>query len=186
MTMKPSFRQSIATSRRERESGVTIIETLIATVVLSVGLVGLAQLFIVASYNNSYAVATSGGVNDAQRLVEYWKAHAGVNGFGDGKVTSSMWDESTGSCTAFADLKAADGVSAYDFEASAYKPSVWVYDHTGTLVGTASEDPPSGFDSAPVAPADNSRYVYIRMEPRSKDPRYGQAVTLSAIVGGQN
>lgn len=169
---------------RSREAGVTMIEMVIAITVLSVGLVSLAHLFIVASFNNYYAIATSGGVNDAQRLVEYWKARAAVNGITDAEITSSTWDEDANSCAAFASLTAEDA-GGYDPDASAYKPSVWVFDDAGALVGAANPAWPADIDEdiELKAPSANSRYVYIRMVPKSNDPRYGQEVTLSAVVG---
>jgi hypothetical protein len=158
----------------------------IATLVLTIGLIGLAQLFIVASYNNSYAVATSAGVNDAQRLIEHWKAVAVINGAGASQITSSTWNSSTNSCAAFTQLVDENGDS-YDFEASAFHPSVWVFDDTGALVGSASPAKPVGYEGITlVAPAKNSRYVIIQMNPKSNDPRYGQQVTLSAIVSSVN
>lgn len=169
-----------------RESGVTLIEMVIAILILTVGLVSLAQLFIVASYNNTYAVATSGGVNDAQRLVEFWKARAVLNGADDPMITSGTWNEETATCTPFEALLDEDG-DPYDFDASAYKPSVWVFDTDGNLVGSATPSLPPGISAGTLrAPAKNSRYVYILMTPKTKDPRYGQTVQLSAIVSGLN
>ena len=163
------------------EAGVTMIEMVIAIVVLSIGLVSLAQLFIVASFNNSYAIATSGGVNDAQRLVEYWKAIAAADDIDNAAITSSLYDAGTKKCAAFEDLTNEDG-STFDFDASAYKPSVWVFDKDGNVVGTAATLP-DGITAGDLrAPSEDSRYVYIEMKPKSNDPRYGQPITLSAVI----
>jgi Tfp pilus assembly protein PilV len=157
------------------ETGVTLIEMVIAILVLTVGLIGLAQLFIVASFNNSYAIATSGGVNDAQRLIEDWKTKARSN-INHSSITSSTYDETNRRCAAFVAL-------GYDPEASPHKESVWVFDRAGNLVGSASPSYPPDVPSGTLrAVSDTSRLVYIRMEPKTMDPRYGQTVTISTLI----
>ena len=157
------------------ESGVTLIEMVIAILVLTIGLVGLAQLFIVASFNNSYAISTSGGVNDAQRLIEDWKSKARTN-ISHASITSSTYDEANQRCAAFVAL-------GYDPDASPHKESVWVYDRNGNLIGSASPSDPLGVTPGSLrAISDTSRLVYIEMKPKTNDPRYGQTVTISTII----
>ena len=167
--------------RRRAESGVTLIEMMIALIVLTIGLVTLCQLFIVAYLNTQYAVTTSGGVNDAQWLVESWKVKAaGANGILDPDITSATWDSGTGTCQAFVDL---DG---YVTANSQYKESVWVFDWEGNLVGSASPATPPGFaDGELRAHSSNSRLVYILMEPKFPDPRTNQTVTMTSVVSGE-
>jgi prepilin-type N-terminal cleavage/methylation domain-containing protein len=169
-------------SRTPNESGVTIIELVIAMAVLSVGLCGLAQLFVVSTMNNAYAVTTSGGINDAQRLIEAWKAEAWLNGIGSSAITSAAWDSSSGSNPAFAAL------SGYDSGKSQYREYVWVFNRAGSVVGTISPSTPPDLPSGTTlqAVSTNSRLVYIRLEPKNPDPRYNQVITLSAIIYSTN
>lgn len=171
-------RRSRGSSRRE--AGVTLIEMLIAIGVLSVGLVSLAQLFVVATMGNSYAVTTSGGVNDAQRLVESWKIRAATNGIADAAITSATYDTGSQNCEAFAALP------GFDSEASLYEPSVWVFDWKGRLVGSASPAyPPNVEFGSLAAVSESSRLVYIRLDPKSPDPRTNQVLELSAVIAGK-
>src|SRR5262245_51584496 len=88
------------TNRRMSESGVSLIEMLIACTVLAIGLVSLVQLFVWATMNNSFVVRTAGGLNDAQRLIEFYKgvAATSANGVDDALITSSSWNSGTGVC----------------------------------------------------------------------------------------
>lgn len=166
--------------RSSTESGVTLIEMLIAILVLSVGLVSLAQLFVVATIGNSFAVTTSGGINDAQRLVEAWRIQAATNGIGDAAITSATYDTGSQRCEAFAALP------GFDSEASKYEPSVWVFDWNGRLVGEASPAyPPNVEFGSLAATSEGTRLIYIRMDPKSPDPRTNQVLEMSAIIAGQ-
>ena len=170
-------------ARRNGERGVTLIEMMIAIVILTIGLAALAQLFVVSLRNSQYAVTTSGGVNDAQWLVENWKIAAkdDATGIENPLITSATWDEDSGECAAFAALP------DYDSANSQYKESVWVFDRDGTLVGSADPDMPDGFSDGDLqAPSTNSRLVYIVMEPKSSDPRINQRVTMTAIITGED
>lgn len=163
-----------------REAGVTLIEMLIAIGVLSVGLVSLAQLFVIATMGNSYAVTTSGGINDAQRLVEAWRIRAATNGISDAAITSATYDTGRQRCEAFAALQ------GFDSEASLYEQSVWVFDWEGRLVGSASPAyPPNVEFGSLAAVSESSRLVYIRMDPKSPDPRTNQVLELSALIAGK-
>ena len=165
--------------RRGSESGVTLIEMLIAILVLSVGLVSLAQLFVVATIGNSFAVTTSGGINDAQRLVEAWRIQAATNGISDAAITSATYDTGSQRCEAFAALP------GFDSEASRYEPSVWVFDWKGRLIGRASPAYPPNVEFGTLAAAsEGTRLVYIRMDPKSPDPRTNQVLEMSAIIAG--
>lgn len=170
---------SRALRRRQTERGVTLIELMIAILVLTVGLAGLAQLLVVAAMNNTFAITTSGGVNDAQRLIEAWKSEAATHGIESSVITSSTWNSSTETCAAFAALP------GYVSADSRYKENVWVFDWEGNLVGTATPSLPPGISAGQLkAQADNSRLVYVRMEPKFDDPRTNQTVILTAIVTG--
>lgn len=166
--------------RSSHEAGVTLIEMLIALLVLSVGLVSLAQLFVVATVGNSFAVTTSGGINDAQRLVEAWKIRAATNGIADAAITSATYNDGSKHCAAFAALP------GFDSNASQYEPSVWVFDWKGKLVGKASpEYPPGVVFGSLIAASENTRLVYIRMDPKSPDPRTNQMLELSTMIAGK-
>lgn len=166
--------------RRRAESGVSLIEMMIAILVLTVGLVSLAQLFTVATLNNMLAVTTSGGVNDAQRLVEAWKAEAMTNGITSAAIRSATYQTSTHECAAFVAL------AGYDSTASLYRENVWVFDWNGDLVGSANPTMPPGVAAGTLrSPAVKSRLVYIRLDPKSPDPRANQTVIVTAIVAGK-
>ena len=166
---------------RSDESGVTLIELMIAIVVLTVGLVALAQLFVAAALNNTYAVTTSGAVSDAQRLIESWKVKAAVNGITDPAITSALYNSGTDKSAAFAQLS-----GYYSGLPSRYKESVWVFDSAGAVVGTASPATPPGIAAGTLMSTGvNSRLVYILMEPKVDDPRTIQPVILTAIITGK-
>jgi prepilin-type N-terminal cleavage/methylation domain-containing protein len=165
--------------RRSRQSGVTLIEMMIAILVLTIGLVTLAQLFVWATMNNTFVVRAAGGTNDAQRLVEYWKYVAHTSGIGAAAITSSTWDSGTQTSAAFV------GIPNYVSAASDYQENVWVYTSTGALVGTASPSNPPDVDTSTLrAPTLNSRLIYIRMTPRASDPRTNKTINLVAVIGG--
>lgn len=179
MAPRKKLQSSRTFGRRKAERGVTLIELMIAILVLTVGLAGLAQLLVVAAMNNTFAITTSGGVNDAQRLIEAWKAEAAENGISSSVITSSTWNSSTQTCAAFAALP------GYVSADSRYKENVWVFDWQGNLVGSATPSLPPGISAGQLkAQALNSRLVYVRMEPKFDDPRTNQTVVLAAIVTG--
>src|SRR5262249_42308471 len=144
-------------TRRPSEAGVTIIEMMIAILVLTIGLVSLAQLFVAATMNNSFVVQTAGGINDAQRLLEHWKylaAQDTVNGVSNAAITSSAYDTGTGQSAAFVAALTTNYTPVND----AYKEDVWVYKSDGTLVGTnANTCPVSGL----AAPTLGTRLIFI-------------------------
>jgi Tfp pilus assembly protein PilV len=167
--------------RRSDETGVTLIEMMIAVLVLTIGLVALAQLFVVAALNNTYAVTTSGAVNDAQRLIESWKVKAAVNGISDPAITSALYNSGTDHSAAFAQLS-----GYYGTQPSRFRESVWVFDVAGNVVGTASPATPPGVAAGTLkSTGDNSRLIYVLMEPKIDDPRTIQPVILTAIVTGK-
>jgi prepilin-type N-terminal cleavage/methylation domain-containing protein len=169
--------------RRDTESGVTLIELLIAITILSIGLVALAQLFVVAALNNTFAVTTSGAVNNAQRLIESWKVKAAVSptGVDIDDITSGTYDEGTEQSTAFAQL---DGYYAQE---SRFRESVWVFDRNGDIVGDADPELPPGITDGELRSAgEQSRLVYILMEPKVDDPKTIQTVVLTALVTGED
>lgn len=173
--------------RRDRESGMTLAELMIAVLVLSVGLLGMAKLFTFATLNTALAVNQSQGVAEAQRLIETFKYIASTSGSGasDSRITSATYDTSTSNNPVF--TGAISGFVSEDF-----KPSVWVFDNTGALVTgsytvnpTMPTDPTTGVTYAAgslKSPSSTSRLVYILMTPKVKDPRYNQAFALTAMV----
>jgi hypothetical protein len=166
----------------QREAGVTIIELVIAVGVLSVGLLAMAQLFIVATLNNAFAANTSSGVADAQRLIEAYKSEAATNGITSAIVTSGTYDEATRSSPA---VQAATGAPPSVW----YKESVWVFDKNGALVTTpgiaVSPASPPEFTGALASPSERSRLVVVRYEPKTSDSRYSQTVVLTSIIRGK-
>lgn len=172
--------------RRRVEAGVSLIEMMIAILVLTIGLVALAQLFVAATMNHSFVIDTSGGINDAQRLIERWKYIASTTSASSGPnieattgtITTSTYNTSTG-CAAFVNALGGTGYTAAD---SAYQESVWVFDSAGAVVGTAGFScPVTGL----VAPTQNSRIIYIQMVPKTPDPRVNQTLTMMAVIGGK-
>src|SRR5207245_1088649 len=96
------------TVRRRVEAGVTLIELMIASMVLAIGLIGLAKLFALAALNTSLAVNESQGLAEAQRIIEAMKIEAEINTYGvctdsaystpEANIVSSTYDSSTSSC----------------------------------------------------------------------------------------
>jgi hypothetical protein len=170
-----------------REAGVTLIEMMIAILVLTLGLVGLSQLFVAATLNNSFVVSTAGGLNDAQRFIEQWKyivaTSSTTDGLSDPAITSSTYNTTTNQCDAFVSTLAGTGYTA---AGSAYKESVWVFNNAGTLIGTGNPNYPPGVAAGTLkAPTQNARLIYIRMVPKTNDPRANQTLTLVAVIGGK-
>ena len=171
--------------RRNPQSGLTLIELMIAILVLMVGLLGMAKLFIYATLNTALAVNESQGVADAQKLIEAYKIEAATNGISSTVITSGTYVTATDSSPAY--LAGTGGRSAE------FNESVWVFDKTGTLVNPAGNtvnpatptDPVTGYTYAAnelKSPSSTSRLVYVLLTPKVKDPRYNQAVRLMDIV----
>ena len=177
--MKKDTSQSMGV--RSVQSGVTLIEMLIATLVLSIGLVSLAQLFIVATLNNAYTVNVSSGVNDAQKMIETFRVAAAKDGLSSPIITSSSYNASTGKNAAFAAL------AGYNAADDRFKQYVWVFNNSGTLIGSATPNyPPGEPTNAFRSLSSNSVFVYIRMEPKLADPRINQTIILTAVVYSKN
>lgn len=165
--------------RRKSQKGVTLIELMIAILVLTVGLMSLAQLFVVSTLNNALAINTSGAVNDSQRLIEALKIEASTNGISSSIIRSSSFNTSTNQNPLFATL------TGYTSGAR-YKEYVWVFDWNGNLVGSATPTYPPGVPTGTLrSVGTNSRLIYIRMEPVINDPRLAQVVTLAALINGK-
>ncbi len=153
---------------------------MIASVVLTVGLVSLAQLFVISTMNLSSSVSTSGGVNDAQRLIEAWKIEAATNGITSPAIRTATYDSTTDQCAAFAALP------GYDSAASQFKENVWVFDWTGSLVGTGTPDLPPGVEAGTLASVGaNSRLVYVRLDPKRNDAQASAPITLMGLIVGK-
>src|SRR5687767_13401678 len=56
--------------RNSDESAFTLVETIVALLILSIGLLALAQLFIFSTYNNSFAYSASTAIKAAEDTVE--------------------------------------------------------------------------------------------------------------------
>jgi prepilin-type N-terminal cleavage/methylation domain-containing protein len=172
-----------ASQRCGRQRGLTLIELVIATLVLSVGLISLARLFVLATLNNSLAVNMSQGLNDAQRLIEVYKTAAATNGATSAVIVSGTYS-ATNSTSAFYNAMLVNGGTGYRSED--FHEDIWVFDHTGALVtGSYTVNPslPPGYSAGDLrAPSSTSRLVYVRMVPTVENPRYNQTVTLMAYV----
>jgi type II secretory pathway pseudopilin PulG len=170
-------------TKRNRARGVTLIELAIATLVLSVGLIGLARLFVLATLNSALAVNMSQGLNDAQRLIEVYKTAAATSGATSATIVSGTYS-STDSSSAFYNAMLTNGGTGY--RSKDFRENVWVFDHNGNLVSgtyTVSPSLPPGISAGDLrAPSDKSRLVYVRMEPIVPDQRYNQVVTLMDYV----
>jgi prepilin-type N-terminal cleavage/methylation domain-containing protein len=179
MKLRPRQRER---APRPAESGVTLIEMMIAILVLTIGLVAVAQLFVAATMNNSFVVANAGALNDAQRLIERFKyiaANDGTLHVGNAAITSSMYNEGTQQCDAFV-----NNVPGYNSANSGYKESVWVIRSDGTAVGSPSPANPDGYAALELkAPTLGTRLVYVQMVPKIPDPRTNQTINLMAVIG---
>ena len=174
---------------RGRERGLTLIELMIAVLVLSVGLIGLARLFVLATLNSSLAVNMSQGLNDAQRLVEAFKIEAASSGLGVASTTivSGTYSATDASSVYYNAMLANSGAA---YRSDEFYEDVWVFNEAGTVVqhptsGTYPISPslPPGYSAGALrSPSASSRLVYVRMRPKVPDPRYNQEVTLMALV----
>jgi hypothetical protein len=171
---------------RRAEAGVTLIELLLSTFVLTVGLLGLAQLFVVATMNNSLSVTTSEGLIDAQRCLEAYRSIAMTSpqGINDTRLVSGTYDGGTGNSPAYAAATVStEYPSGYD--SPKYKENVWVYSNAGRVTGgyaVSPADPPDVDPATLLAPSATSRLVVVRLEPITYDPRYNQPVTLTTLI----
>jgi hypothetical protein len=168
---------------RSRDRGLTLVELAIATLVLSVGLIGLARLFVLATLNSALAVNMSQGLNDAQRLVEVYKTEAATNGVGSAAIVSGTYS-ATDANSAFRNAMLLNGGTSY--RSKDFKEDVWVFDNNGNVVtGAYTVNPslPPGYSAGDLrAPSTTSRLIFVRMTPFVPDKRYNQEVTLIAYV----
>jgi hypothetical protein len=173
---------------RRAEAGVTLVELLLSTFVLTVGLLGLAQLFVVATMNNSLSVTTSEGLIDAQRCLEAYRSIAMTSpqGINDTRLVSGTYDAGTGNSPAYAAATVStEYPSGYD--SPKYKENVWVYSDTGPVTGgyaVVPDDPPGVENPMTTlrAPSATSRLVVVYLEPITNDPRYNQPVMLTTLI----
>lgn len=61
-------------NQRNPEAGFSLIETMVAIIVLSISLIGLAQLVLVAQQQNRFAGYTTAGIGVAQAKLEELKS----------------------------------------------------------------------------------------------------------------
>jgi type II secretory pathway pseudopilin PulG len=165
--------ESGSRQRRNRARGVTLIELAIATLVLSVGLIGLARLFVLATLNSALAVNMSQGLNDAQRLIEVYKTEAALTTATSSKIVSGTYS-ATNSSSAYHEAMSING-GATGYRSKDFRENIWVFDHNGNVIsGTFPVSPslPPGFSAGDLrAP---STIV--------PDKRYNQVVTLMSYV----
>ena len=188
---------------RSSEAGVTLVELMIACLVMVIGLVAMAQLFIVATMSQTLAVNQSHGAEDCQRFVDALRVEVLNDGLG-------VQDPSTGTITFNADIFSAtyqtSGITSctgltsgnpaflyhmYCYDPTWFTPKVWIYDFDGNLVnpyGTMDPAEPPGVASADLtSPSKGCVKVFVRLDPRDESG-YGRRsnvpVTLTAIVSG--
>jgi hypothetical protein len=178
-------------SELSRSSGVTIVELMIALLVLSVGIIGIAQLYAVATVTGALSVNTSTGLVDAQRCIEAMRgiAHSSSSGIKDPRLVSATFDSSRGNSPTYLT------VTGYDSER--FRENIWVYSNTGRVDGNGVDPPgstthgspyavssvlPPGYTTAPLAPTASSLTVVVRLEPIVKDRRFIQSVTLATVI----
>jgi hypothetical protein len=151
----------------------------IAILVLSVGLIGLARLFTIATLNAALAVNMSQGLNDAQRLMEVYKTEASTNGVTSSLIVSGTYS-ATDSSSAYYNAMLANSGTGY--RSDEFEENVWVFDEAGAVVTgsyTVSPSLPPGYSAGDLrAPSASSRLVYVRLTPKIEDPRFNQVVTL--------
>jgi prepilin-type N-terminal cleavage/methylation domain-containing protein len=168
---------------RGRERGFSLVELVIAILVLSIGLIGLARLFVFATLNAALAVNMSQGLNDAQRLIEVYKTEAAINGVSSSRIVSGTY-AATDSSSAYYNAMLANSGTGY--RSSDFEEDVWVFDSTGAVItGSYTVNPslPPGYSAGDLrAPSTSSRLVYVRLTPKIKDPRYNQEVKLIGYV----
>jgi hypothetical protein len=163
------------------EEGSTLVELAIAVLVLTVGLLGLAHLFVVATMTSALSVNTSEALIDAQRCLEAYRSIAVASpvGVADLRLVSGTCDSSIGNSPAYAD--------ATGHDSTGFEESVWVFNRSGALVtGAHAVNPaaPEGINPAELrAPSQGSRLVIVRLEPILANARYNQTVTLSTVIG---
>ena len=169
------------------EDGVTLIELMIAIIVLGVGLLGIAQLFVVATMGNAFSVNTSEALVDAQRCLEGYRSiaiQAGGLGVADPRLVSGTVTGTGETANSPAFEEATGG-----FNSEKYFENVWVFDWNGDLVVgtgarnyTVSPSAPPDYDGRLAAPTAASLLVIVRLEPVYADNRYNQPITLASII----
>ena len=174
-----------------RNSGVTIIELMIALLVLSVGIIGIAQLYAVATMTGALSVNTSTGLVDAQRCLEAMRgiAHSSSAGIHDPRLVSATYDSDRGNCPTYH--------TATGYDSERFRENVWVYNNTGRVDGNGVDPPgstasgsaytvssllPPGYNTMPIAPTANSLTVIVRLEPIASNRRLVQSVTLATVI----
>jgi prepilin-type N-terminal cleavage/methylation domain-containing protein len=180
---------------RRFEDGVTLVELMIALLVLVIGIVGAAQLFVVAQMSQTLAINQSSGAEDMQRFIDSLRTEISNNGLGTYNsgtnsidvnpwVFSSTYDEGDDYCYAFGDYM-------NGYQPAWFRPNVWIYDHEGDLVnpyGTVSPAAPPDVDAADlIAPSTSSIVVYVRMDPKDDSAagaRWNLPVTVKAVISG--
>jgi hypothetical protein len=176
---------------RSRESGVTIIELMISMLVLIVGVVGIAQLYAVATLNGALSVNTSTGIIDAHRCLEAMRgiARSSSLGVNDPRLVSATYDTTLAKCPTY--------VSVTGYDSQRFRESVWVFNNTGRVDGNGIDSPgstargsfysvesalPRGFSRTPLAPAANTLTVIVQLDPIVADPRFVQSVVIMTVI----
>jgi prepilin-type N-terminal cleavage/methylation domain-containing protein len=174
------------------QAGVTLIEVLIAMVVLSIGLVALAELFVIATMNTARSTNVSQEINDAQRLIEDLKivaANEGVEGTGgtipvkmrSGDYATSTDNYDSEKCTEFVYVLDANGAIIDENGDRVDAASYFTADGHPDLAALYG-DPTAGLYAAP---SKKSRLVICRMVPENPDLRFNQTVTLVSVINGR-
>jgi len=159
------FRISARRAGSRRERGLTLIELCIATLVLSVGLIALARLFVLATLNAALAVNISQGINDAQRLIEVYKTEAAINGATSSAIVSGTYSQAD-SGSAYYNAMLINGGTGY--RSVEFQEDVWVFDQSGTLVtGTYTTNPTLSFQLARGFHVFDVVHGYLQHDPES-------------------
>jgi prepilin-type N-terminal cleavage/methylation domain-containing protein len=154
------------------QRGFTLLEVLVATFIMTVGLLGTAQLFIAASFLNSLNGNTSHSLSEAERITENLKIVA-----------------ATASSQALVDAQLTSTVTQPDTKATnPTRTEVYVLDDSGALVQTGSSvSLPSDLAATygpnkTRAPSARTRLVIVRFTPTQLNERVNDTVTLVATV----
>ena len=159
-------------SGRCAQNGFSILEVMVAIAIMSVGLFGMAKLFIATALVNSFSTNTSQYLTTTEQTIESFKVTAATatsQAAVDNVVKSSVTEPATDAA-----VTATTAVYVLDNSGNLF-PS-------GTTVTLPSDLAAVYGPNKTCAPSARSRLVIVRLTPKYADNRLNQVVTLVSTV----
>jgi hypothetical protein len=158
-------------STQSAQAGFSILEVVIAASLMTVGLLGVTQLFISTTLLNMFSTSTSQSLAQAERQLEIFRVTASI------ATSQAAVDDVVKSSLTEAVAGAVDS-----------RVAVYVIDNNGNLFpsGTSITLPADlGAVYGPGqtrAPSVRTRLAIIRLTPNIPDPKVSQVVTLVSTI----